>query len=92
MALSIGDRNVFECKSYVSAGVTVTNGCVIGAGCKLTGEQVLTERTIVYGKNCIQREAMDKQKAQIQLDYLRKILPNYHHLRKPNDPKKSRPL
>ena len=90
MSLKIGERNVFECKSYVSPNVTVSNGCVVGAGCRLTGEQSLPEKTIIYGKHCVQREAMDKQKAQIQLEYLRKILPNYHHLRKAYDPKKAR--
>ncbi|KXJ80297.1 hypothetical protein RP20_CCG025706 [Aedes albopictus] len=91
-ALKIGERNVFECKSYVSADVTVTNGCVIGAGCRLVGEQVLAEKTIVHGRQCQQREAIEKQKSQmVQLDYLRKILPNYHHLKKATyDPKKVR--
>ncbi|XP_052860552.1 dynactin subunit 6 [Anopheles cruzii] len=91
-ALSIGERNVFECKSYVSVDVTIGSGCVVGAGCRLVGKQTLADKTIVYGGSCLQREAMDKQKTQmIQLDYLRKILPNYHHLRKVNyDPKKVR--
>ncbi|XP_058838826.1 dynactin subunit 6 [Topomyia yanbarensis] len=91
-ALKIGERNVFECKSYVSADVVVTNGCVIGAGCRLVGEQVLPEKTIIYGKQCQQREALEKQRSQmVQIDYLRKILPNYHHLKKASyDPKKVR--
>ncbi|XP_055626712.1 dynactin subunit 6 [Toxorhynchites rutilus septentrionalis] len=91
-ALKIGERNVFECKCYVSADVTVTNGCVIGAGCRLVGQQVLPEKTIVQGKQCQQREAIEKQRSQmVQLDYLRKILPNYHHLKKATyDPKKVR--
>ncbi|XP_053675692.1 dynactin subunit 6 [Anopheles nili] len=91
-ALSIGERNVFECKSYVSADVTVGSGCVVGAGCRLVGKQTLADKTILYSGQCLQREAMDKQKSQmIQLDYLRRILPNYHHLRKVNhDPKKAR--
>ena len=71
---------------------TPGSGCVIGAGCRLVGQQTLPDKTIVYEAQCMQREAMDKQKTQmIQLDYLRKILPNYHHLRKANyDPKKAR--
>ncbi|XP_049547051.1 dynactin subunit 6 [Anopheles darlingi] len=91
-ALSIGERNVFESKSYVSADVTVGNGCVIGAGCRLVGKQSLDDKIVVYGRSCMQRETLDKHKSQmIQLDYLRKILPNYHHLRKVNyDPKKER--
>ncbi|EAT32878.1 AAEL013591-PA [Aedes aegypti] len=91
-ALKIGERNLFECKSYVSADVVVTNGCVIGAGCRLVGEQVLAEKTIVHGRQCQMREAIEMQKTQmVQMDYLRKILPNYHHLKKATyDPKKVR--
>lgn len=80
---SIGERNIFECKSFVSPHITVTSGCVIGAGCQLTGEQTLCENTVVFdNKNCQQREAIEKQGSHIlQLDFLRKVLPNYHHLR-----------
>lgn len=59
-ALKIGEKNVFECKSYVSSGVKVTNNCTIGAGCKLKGEQTLTENTIIHGKSCAEREAIEK--------------------------------
>lgn len=87
-ALKIGEKNIFECKSYVSSDVTISSGCVIGAGCHLSGEQHLTENTVIFGKNCQQREALDKQGSHmLQLDFLRKILPNYHHLRKPIDVK-----
>lgn len=79
---SIGERNIFECKSRVSADVIVTTGCVIGAGCQLVGKQTLDENTVVYGKNCQQRSAFEKQGSHIlQLDFLRKVLPNYHHLK-----------
>jgi dynactin 6 len=60
-ALQIGDKNVFECKSYVSSNVTVSNGCVIGAGCQLIGEQDLEENTVIHGSECYQREALEKQ-------------------------------
>lgn len=83
-ALKIGEKNIFECKSYASPEVTISSGCVIGAGCHLSGEQHLSENTVIFGKNCDQREALDKQGSHmLQLDFLRKILPNYHHLRKP---------
>lgn len=79
---SIGERNIFECKCKVSADVIVTTGCVIGAGCQLIGKQTLNENTVVFGKNCQQRSAFEKQGSHIlQLDFLRKVLPNYHHLR-----------
>lgn len=82
-ALKIGEKNVFECKSYVGPNVTITSGCVIGAGTTLQGEQILLENTIIYGKHCKQREAMEKQGSHLlQLEFLRKILPNYHHLKK----------
>jgi dynactin 6 len=90
-ALKIGEKNIFECKCYVSPDVIVTSGCVIGAGCQLSGEQTLQENTVIYGTNCQQREALDKASGShmLQLDFLRKVLPNYHHLRKPIDLKKA---
>lgn len=61
-ALKIGERNIFECKSYVSNKVTVSNGCIVGAGCQLLDEYNLTENMVVYGNDAEQREAIDKQK------------------------------
>lgn len=89
-ALKIGEKNIFECKSYVSADVTISSGCVIGAGCQVVGKQSLPENTVIYGNNCQQREALDKASGShmLQLDFLRKVLPNYHHLKKPMDLKK----
>uniref|UniRef100_A0A336MWP2 Dynactin subunit 6 n=1 Tax=Culicoides sonorensis TaxID=179676 RepID=A0A336MWP2_CULSO len=84
---NIGEKNIFECKSYVSPQVTVTNGCVIGAGCQLLGEQELKENSVVFGKDCQQREAIEKQGSHIlQVDFLRKVLPNYHHLKNKKKP------
>lgn len=57
-ACRIGDNNIFESKCFVGNKVTVTNGCIIGAGCYITEEQVLPENTIIYGENCLQREAL----------------------------------
>lgn len=91
-ALKIGERNIFECKSYVSSKMQVPNGCVIGSGCRLADAITLTDNTVVYGKDCVQRDALEKQGSQtLQLDFLRKVLPNYHHLKKPTvDPKSMR--
>lgn len=91
-ALRIGERNIFECKSFVSSKVRVPNGCVIGSGCRLEEAIALTENTVVSGRNCVQRDALEKQSSQtLQLDFLRKVLPNYHHLKKPTvDPKSMR--
>lgn len=38
----------------------ITNGCIIGAGCKLNGKETLPENSVVYGSNCARRIAMDK--------------------------------
>lgn len=92
-AIKIGERNIFECKSYVSSDVQISNGCVIGAGCRVTGKHILPENTIIFdGEKCNQREALEKQGSQIvQLDFLRRVLPNYHRIRKATyDPKKLR--
>ena len=72
-------------KCFVSPNVTIASGCIVGAGCQLLGEQNLAENTVIYGNNnCEQREAIEKSSGahMLQLDFLRKVLPNYHHLRK----------
>lgn len=91
-AQKIGDKNVFECKCEVGPEVTITSGCIIGAGVKLYCPQELNENSVIFGKDNLQREAIEKHGSQtLQIDFLRKVLPNYHHLRKPNyDPKKAR--
>lgn len=91
-AAAIGERNVFECKSFVSNRVHVSDGCLIGAGCRLTDERHLPENAVIFGTRNEQRIAIEKPKSQTpQLESLRKILPNYHHLIKPTfDPKKAR--
>ncbi|GLV36431.1 Dynactin 6 p27 subunit [Carabus blaptoides fortunei] len=84
-APKIGDSNVFESKCYVGSKVSVTSGCIIGAGCRLTAEQTLKDNTIIYGEECHQRVGLDKPAPQtLQLETLSKVLPNYHHLRRPN--------
>ncbi|XP_045461332.1 dynactin subunit 6-like [Harmonia axyridis] len=84
-ACKIGSNNVFESKCFVSNKVTVTDGCIIGAGCQLKEEQELKENIIVYGERCHMREGLSKPLPQYsQMETLMKIIPNYHHYRKPN--------
>lgn len=66
-ALKIGNNNVFESKCFVGNKVTVTDGCTIGAGCKITEEQILKENTVIYGAKCNMREAIDKPAVSISL-------------------------
>ncbi|XP_011065799.1 PREDICTED: dynactin subunit 6 [Acromyrmex echinatior] len=81
----VGDNNILEAKAQVSREIELTNGCVIGAACSLTEQETIPENTIVYGNQCQRREMNDKPYPQIgQLDFLLKVLPNYHHFRKSN--------
>lgn len=57
----IGDKNIFECKCYVGPEVSVSSGCFIGVRVRLHCKQHLPENTVIYGKDCMQREAIDKQ-------------------------------
>lgn len=59
-ATKIGEKNIFESKCNVSAAVKVTNNCIIGAGCQLLGAQTLPENTIIHGRNCAEREALER--------------------------------
>ena len=80
--LAIGNNNVFEAKTFIGQNIEVTDGCVVGAMCRLTGKEKLNENTVIYGEKCSRRIALEKPAPQIlQLDFLTKILPNYHHMK-----------
>jgi dynactin-6 len=80
----MGDNNVLESKCVVGRATELTNGCVVGAGCTLTAEEVLPENTVVFGELANRRTQADKPTPQtLQIDFLSKVLPNYHHLKKP---------
>ncbi|KAF7234027.1 hypothetical protein EG68_10651 [Paragonimus skrjabini miyazakii] len=95
-AIEVGDNNVLEAKSVVGPRVRITNGCVIGSMCSLTSDETLPECMVIYGEEnlllglashfphqCHRRIASERPPAQtLQLDFLTKILPNYHHLMK----------
>ncbi|XP_065658246.1 dynactin subunit 6-like [Hydra vulgaris] len=81
-AISIDSNNVFEAKTFIGPNVVVTDGCVVGAICRLTGKEKLTENIVIYGEKCSRRIAFEKTAPQIlQLDFLAIILPNYHHMK-----------
>jgi len=83
-SLKVGDNNVMEAKSYLGRQTNLANGCIVGAGCRLTTEETLEENIVVYGGDCRRRKAGDKPvPQQLQIDFLSKVLPNYHHLKKP---------
>ncbi|XP_072750521.1 dynactin subunit 6 [Anoplolepis gracilipes] len=89
-SFKVGDNNILEAKAHVGREIELTNGCVIGAACSLTEREIVPENMIIYGSQCQRREMNDKPYPQIgQLDFLLKVLPNYHHFRKSNMKPKS---
>ncbi|XP_063861558.1 dynactin subunit 6-like isoform X2 [Scylla paramamosain] len=83
-ASKIGDNNILEAKSHIGWGVELTRGCVIGSLCSLVCPQTVPENTVIYGDELHRRSQAEKPASQgLQLDFLTKILPNYHHLIKP---------
>ena len=83
-ALKIGDNNVLESKSYVGRATELSNGCIVGAGCKVMTTEVLPENCVIHGSRNDRRIQSDKPAPQnLQIEFLSKVLPNYHHLKKP---------
>lgn len=84
-SMKIGDNNILECKAYVGSETELGSGCIVGAKCSLTSHETLPDNTVVYGAQCERRLQLERPPPQaLQLDFLTKILPNYHHLKKPN--------
>ncbi|CAH1788756.1 unnamed protein product, partial [Owenia fusiformis] len=84
-AMQIGDNNILETKAIAGKTVLLTNGCIIGAQCEVTSNETLPENTVIYGRECQRRVQSERPPPQtLQLDFLTKILPNYHHMKKPN--------
>ncbi|KAM6473096.1 dynactin subunit 6 [Python bivittatus] len=82
-AMKIGDNNVIESKAFVGRNVILTSGCIIGACCNVNTYEVIPENTVIYGADCLRRVQTERPQPQtLQLDFLMKILPNYHHLKK----------
>ncbi|XP_014294796.1 dynactin subunit 6 [Halyomorpha halys] len=83
-AKSIGDNNVFESKCYIGPDIEVGNGCIIGAGVSLSVKEKLRDNIVITGSEYHRAIAPEKPPPQtLQLDFLSKVLPNYHHLWKP---------
>merc|ERR1712135_136508 len=82
-ALNIGDNNILESKCYVGRQTELTNGCIVGSLVRLTTSERVTENTVVFGSGSSRRTQNERPPAQtLQLEFLTKVLPNYHHLRK----------
>ena len=69
---------------HVGPEVELSKGCVIGSLCSVTCPELLPENTVIFGNDHQRRIQTEKPAPQgLQLDFLTKILPNYHHLIKP---------
>ena len=75
LSSNIGDSNILEAKSFVGRNMNLSNGCIVGAGCRLTAEETLTENSVVYGGVCSRRLAKERPAPQtLQIDFLSKVL------------------
>ena len=75
-ALKIGDNNVLEMKSFIGRNTVLSNGCVVGAGCKIETNESLPENCVIYGSSNERQIMADKPSSQTpQLEYLSKLLP-----------------
>lgn len=82
-AMKMGDDNVIVSKAYVDRNVILTSGCIIAVCCNLNMFEVIPENRVINGADCLCGVQTEQSQPQIlQLDFLIKILPNYHHLKK----------
>jgi len=81
-ALAIGDQNLFETRCVVGDNVLVGSGCTFGAGTKITSPGVVPDNSVFSGEPLRHRIASERTSAQsLQIDFLSRILPNYHHVK-----------
>lgn len=92
-ATHVGDNNILEIKSVIGSNIQLTNNCVIGAGCDLSESpslgnvtkshvEVLAPNTVIWGHELKRKIITDlpANSHSSQLDFLRKILPNYQKM------------
>nr|CAD7258124.1 unnamed protein product [Timema shepardi] len=59
-AMKIGDNNVLESKAFIGRDVELTNGCIIGAGCRVVCPETVSENTIIHGETRLRRKQADR--------------------------------
>jgi len=82
----VGNQNVFEANSKVNGTTMVGNNCVVGIGCATEFAEHLADGTVIYGYEQSRRVQTSRDVMQIilhakHMEYLREILPKYHHMR-----------
>ncbi|XP_002735293.2 dynactin subunit 6-like [Saccoglossus kowalevskii] len=82
-AIKVGNNNIVEAKAKVGRNTELSTGCIIGASCDVRSQETLPDNTVIFGALCNRRLQAERPPPQtLQLDFLMKILPNYHHLKK----------
>lgn len=88
-SIKVGDYNIFETKSKTGRETAISNNCIIGSGCTVTNAEVLPENTAFYGTKSVTRVSQSHQTQILQMDFLNKVLPNYHRIVKKKKPSAS---
>jgi len=77
-ALKVGDNNVFGIKSIVGPKSEISDGCRIGATCKVLSEGLLPPNTVVHFEKNLKKTALEKPSSQkSQAEFLKKLMPKY---------------
>lgn len=94
-ASRVGNHNILESKSVVGMDVELSDNCIIGAGCVISGDEETTHddiqvkkfppNTVIFGRDLNKRVVshLPTSSHSSQMDFLRKILPNYQKLWRP---------
>ncbi|ULU10332.1 hypothetical protein L5515_000634 [Caenorhabditis briggsae] len=77
----VGSRNVIGVHAHLEDGCSVSDDCSIGPKCRVFSKQNLEPSVAVYGPSNSHRiTSTPNLTPTLQLEFLRKILPSYHHL------------
>ncbi|KAG0208927.1 Dynactin subunit 6 [Mortierella sp. GBA30] len=84
--MKIGSRNTLEVKSHVKSGTWLGDECVIGAVCSTNENEILGDRTVIFGEKNERRIVSGNRSNQMSvharhLEYLMQILPKFNHAR-----------
>ncbi|KAG0371825.1 hypothetical protein BGX24_001112 [Mortierella sp. AD032] len=84
--MKIGNRNTLEVKAHVKPGTWLADECVIGTVCSTNENEMLPDRTVIYGSRDDRRIFTGSRANQAavhtrHLEYLMQILPKFNHAR-----------
>mmetsp|Transcript_107737 Transcript_107737/g.300242 ORF Transcript_107737/g.300242 Transcript_107737/m.300242 type:complete len:215 (+) Transcript_107737:110-754(+) len=88
---SIGNANLFECRSQLGLGASVGDGCTLGVCASLPAGEHLPDETVIVGASGLRHKEGGAKEAHIQavmkhIEVLKETLPRCHHLRKSAKP------